>query len=163
MFVPENRVLGSTGAGVLIFTHVIEWERIYLSAYQVGQMQRDLDDACAYARQRTAFGSPIGSFQATAHRIADMKVRLEAARLLTYRAAWVKVRTGRAAAEAAIAKLYSSESELNGSLDLIQVHGGYGYMTEAGVERHVRDAVASRLYSGTTEMLRTAIGRSLHL
>ena len=163
VFVPDAQVLGKVGAGLLIFNHVIEWERIYLSAYHVGAMQRDVEDACIYARQRTAFGQPISSFQATANRIVDMKVRLEAARLLTYRAAWTKARTGSAPAEAAIAKLHTSEAQLACSLDLIQVHGSYGYVTEAGVERRVRDAVAGRFYSGTSELLHVALSRSLRL
>jgi alkylation response protein AidB-like acyl-CoA dehydrogenase len=161
--VSEQEVLGEVGAGLLTFTDVLEWERIWPSALQIGALQRDLDQARSYAKQRQAFGAPISSFQSVANRIVDMKVRLEAARLLTYRAAWVKARHGRAAGESAMAKLYTTESAVSSSLDLLQVHGGYGYMTEAGIERRVRDTVAGRIYSGTSEMQRAAVGHSLGL
>jgi alkylation response protein AidB-like acyl-CoA dehydrogenase len=162
-FVAEQEILGEVGGGLLVFNDVLEWERIWPSALQIGAMQRDLDQARSYAKQRRAFGAPISSFQSVANRIVDMNVRLEAARLLTYRAAWVKARRGRAGAESAMAKLFASEAAVNSSLDLVQVHGGYGYMTETGVERRVRDAVGSRIYSGTSEMQRAALGRALGL
>jgi alkylation response protein AidB-like acyl-CoA dehydrogenase len=162
-FVPEDQVLGRTGAGLLMFNDMMEWERIWPSALQIGALQRDLDQARAYTKERKAFGAPISSFQSVANRIVDMKVRIEAARLLTYHAAWVKAQGGKALAESAMAKLFTSETALTNSLDLVQVHGGYGYMTEAGIERRVRDAVGSRIYSGTSEMQRAVLGRSLGL
>jgi alkylation response protein AidB-like acyl-CoA dehydrogenase len=162
-FVPEDQVLGKVGAGLLMFNDMIEWERIWPSALQIGALQRDLDQARSYAKQRKAFGAPISSFQSVANRIVDMKVRLEAARLVTYHAAWVKAQGGNALAESSIAKLFTSETALSSSLDLLQVHGGYGYMTEAGIERRIRDAVGSRIYSGTSEMQRAVLGRSLGL
>jgi alkylation response protein AidB-like acyl-CoA dehydrogenase len=162
-FVPENQVLGRLGAGLLVFNDVIEWERIWLSALQLGALQRDLDQARSYARERKAFGAPIASFQSVANRIVDMKVRLEASRWLLYHAAWTKTHKGRALAESAIAKLSASEAALESSLDALQVHGGYGYMTESGLERRVRDAVGSRIYSGTSEMQRVVLSRALGL
>jgi alkylation response protein AidB-like acyl-CoA dehydrogenase len=162
-FIPEEEVLGEVGAGLLMFNDMMEWERIWPSAAQIGSLQRDLDQARAYARQRKAFGTAISSFQGVTNRIVDMKVRLEAARLLTYRAAWLKARGEHVLAESAMAKLWTSESAVSSSLDLLHVHGGYGYMTEAGIERRVRDAVGSRIYSGTSEMQRAVISRSLHL
>jgi hypothetical protein len=146
-----------------VFNEMMEWERIWPSAAQIGSLQRDLDLACSYARERKAFGAPISSFQGVASRIVDMKVRLETARLLTYRAAWMKASGEHARAESAMAKLWTSESAVSSSLDLLHVHGGYGYMSEAGIERRVRDAVGSRIYSGTSEMQRAVIGRSLGL
>ncbi len=162
-FVPAQQTLGKVGAGLLIFNDTLESERIWLSALHLGAMQRDLDQAREYARERKTFGAPIASYQSVANRIVDMQVRLETARLLTYRAAWVKVRRGRALAESAMAKLWASEVAVSSSLDLLQVHGGYGYMTEAGVERRVRDAVGSRIYSGTSEMQRVVLSRALGL
>ena len=162
-FVPDHGVLGHVGGGLLIFNDLLEWERIWPSALQIGAMQRDLDQACSYARERRAFGSPISSFQSVTNRIVDMKTRLEAARLLTYRAAWVKSHGANAGAESAMAKLYTSETAVTSSLDLVHLHGGYGYMTDAGLERRVRDAIGSRIYSGTSEMQRAAIGRNLGL
>jgi alkylation response protein AidB-like acyl-CoA dehydrogenase len=163
VFVPERQVLGRLGAGLLVFNDVLEWERIWLSALQLGALQRDLDQARSYARERKAFGAPIANFQSVANRIVDMKVRLEASRWLLYHAAWTKARKGRALAESAIAKLSASEAALQSSLDALQVHGGYGYMTESGVERRVRDAVGSRIYSGTSEMQRVILSRALGL
>jgi alkylation response protein AidB-like acyl-CoA dehydrogenase len=162
-FIPETEALGKVGAGLLIFNDVLEWERIWPSALQLGALQRDLDQACSYARERKAFGAPISSFQSVANRIVDMKVRLEAARLLIYHAAWAKVRHGHALAESAMAKLWASEAAVSSSLDLVQLHGGYGYMTEAGIERRVRDSVGSRIYSGTSEMQRVVLSRALGL
>jgi alkylation response protein AidB-like acyl-CoA dehydrogenase len=161
-FAQEN-VLGDIGAGALVFNELMEWERIWPSAAQVGALQRDLDAARAYSKDRKAFGEPIASFQGVSNRIVEMKVRLEAARLLVYQAAWLKADGRPAQAESAIAKLWVSESAVSSGLDSIQVHGGYGYMSEAGVERRLRDAVGSRIYSGTSEMQRAVIGRSLGL
>ena len=141
----------------------MDWERTCLFASHVGAMQRLLEQAIAYARTRRQFGQPIGKFQAVSHRIADMRVRLDAARLLTYRAAYQLGHARTASLEAAIAKLYVSESLLESATDTVQVFGGYGFMTEYGVERALRDAVGAPLYSGTSEMQRNIIARWLGL
>jgi alkylation response protein AidB-like acyl-CoA dehydrogenase len=161
--VPDENVLGEIGAGALVFNELMEWERIWPSASQVGAMQRDLDEARAYSKERKAFGAPIATFQGISNRIVDMKVRLEAARLLVYRAASLKAQGRSALAESALAKLWVSESAVASGLDSIQVHGGYGYMSEAGIERRLRDAVGSRIYSGTSEMQRAVLSRSMGL
>jgi alkylation response protein AidB-like acyl-CoA dehydrogenase len=163
VFVPEENVLGEVGTGALVFNELMEWERIWPTASQVGALQRDLDLARAYSKERSAFGAPIASFQGVSNRIVDMKVRLEAGRLLVYRAACLKAKGEPAQAEAALAKLWVSEAAVASGLDSIQVHGGYGYMSEAGIERRLRDAVGSRIYSGTSEMQRAVLGRSLGL
>jgi alkylation response protein AidB-like acyl-CoA dehydrogenase len=163
VIVPDANVLGKVGAGLLVFNETLEWERIWLLALLVGSLQRELDRTRAYARERKAFGTPIGGFQSVANRIVDMKLRLEAGRLLLYRAAWLKAQGRSALSESALAKLWLSESAIDSALDAVQVHGGYGYMTELGLERGLRDAVASRLYSGTSEMQRAIVGRSLGL
>jgi alkylation response protein AidB-like acyl-CoA dehydrogenase len=126
-------------------------------------MERLLEQAVQYARTRSQFGQAIGKFQAVAHKIADMKVRLEAARLLTYRAAWRLGRSKAVSLDAAMAKLYVSEALAQTSLDVLQVYGGYGYCVEYEVERAVRDALGSTIYSGTSEMQRTIIARWLGL
>jgi alkylation response protein AidB-like acyl-CoA dehydrogenase len=161
--VPDENVLGEIGAGALVFNELMEWERIWPSASQVGAMQRGLDEARAYSKERKAFGAPIATFQGISNRIVDMKVRLEAARLLVYRAASLKAQGRSALAESALAKLWVSESAVASGLDSIQVHGGYGYMSEAGIERRLRDAVGSRIYSGTSEMQRAVLSRSMGL
>jgi alkylation response protein AidB-like acyl-CoA dehydrogenase len=141
----------------------MEWERICLVACHIGTMQRLLEQSIQYARTRTAYGQAIGKFQAVSHRIADMKVRLEAARLLTYRAAWRLGRAKDIAIDASMAKLFTSESLVRSALDTVQIFGGYGFMTETGVERTLRDAVGSTIYSGTSEIQRNIIARWLGL
>src|SRR3954447_945872 len=162
-FVPEESALGQIGGGALIFNELLEWERIWTTAAQVGALQRDLEQARSYAKERKAFGAAIATFQSVANRIVDMKVRLEAGRLLVYRAACLKAQGRSALAESALAKLWVSESAVASSLDSIQVHGGYGYMSEAGIERRLRDAVGSRIYSGTSEMQRAVVSRTMGL
>jgi alkylation response protein AidB-like acyl-CoA dehydrogenase len=146
-----------------MFTHAMDWERICLFASHVGQVERLLETSREYARTRTQFGQPIGKFQAVAHKLADMKVQLEAARLLTYRAAWKLDHTKNVSLDGAITKLFVSETLLRAALDTVQVFGGYGYATEYEVERALRDAVGSTLYSGTSEMQRNIIARWLGL
>ncbi|MCL4798015.1 MAG: acyl-CoA dehydrogenase family protein [Burkholderiales bacterium] len=161
--VPREAVLGGVGAGSAIFTDSMDWERVCLFASHVGAMERLLETAVAYARTRTQFGQAIGKFQAVSHRLADMKVQLEAARLLVYRAAWRLEHARNASLDASIAKLFVSESLVQSALGAVQVHGGYGFMTEYEVERALRDAVGSTLYSGTSEMQRNIIARWLGL
>jgi alkylation response protein AidB-like acyl-CoA dehydrogenase len=162
-FVPEQNALGEIGGGALIFNELLEWERIWPTAAQIGALERDLEQARSYAKERKAFGAPIATFQGVANRIVDMKVRLEAGRLLVYRAASLKAQGRSALGESALAKLWVSESAVASSLDSIQVHGGYGYMSEAGIERRLRDAVGSRIYSGTSEMQRAVVSRAMGL
>ena len=123
----------------------------------------DLETSTRYARQRTQFGQTIGKFQAVSHKIADMKVNLEAARLLVYRAAWRLDHSKSASLDAAITKLFVSESLVQSALDTVQIFGGYGFTTEYDAERYLRDAVGSTLYSGTSEMQRNIIARWLGL
>lgn len=163
VWVPEDAVLGTVGGGATLFTQSMDWERTCLVACHVGAMERLLEEAVQYARTRKQFGQPIGKYQAIAHRIADMKVRLEASRLLTYRAASQLEQSRSVSLDAAISKLFVSESLLKSALDTVQVLGGYGIMVEYQVERALRDAVASTIYSGTSEMQRNIISRWLGL
>ncbi|MGH3272925.1 MAG: acyl-CoA dehydrogenase family protein [Streptosporangiaceae bacterium] len=161
--VPAASRLGPEGAGMAIFNSSMEWERSCLFASAVGAMRRQLDACVAYARSREQFGQPIGKFQGVAGKLADMHVRLEAARLLLYRVAWLKQQGRSAPAEAAAAKLFTSEAWVRSSRDAIQVHGAWGYLKEAGVERDLRDAIASTIYSGTSEIQRVILARMLGL
>lgn len=163
VFVPSEAVLGGVGAGSNIFTHSMDWERICLFATHVGTMERLLESSIGYARTRSQFGQSIGKFQAISHKVADMKVQLEAARLLVYRAAWRLDKQRNASLDASMAKLFVSEALVRTALDTVQIFGGYGYMTEYEVERALRDAVGSTLYSGTSEMQRNIISRWLGL
>ena len=162
-YVPAGHRVGREGAGMAIFNSSMTWERSCILASALGVMQRQVEACTAYARQRKQFGQPIGKFQAVAGKIADMYLRLEAARLLVYQAAWLGQQGKLALAEAAAAKLFTSEAWVASSLDAIQVHGAYGYLKESGVERDLRDAVASTIYSGTSEIQRVILARMLGL
>ena len=161
--VPAEAVLGGVGAGSTMFTRAMDWERTCLFASHVGQLERLLEKSVDYARQRTQFGQPIGKFQGVSHKVADMKVMLEAARLLVYRAAWRLDRSKSGSLDASIAKLFVSESLVRAALDTVQIFGGYGLMAEYDVERNLRDALCSTIYSGTSEMQRNIIARWLGL
>jgi hypothetical protein len=161
--VGPEAILGGEGSGATIFAQSMDWERACLGATHVGTMQRLLEGAVAHARARRSGGQPIGKHQAVAHKIADMKVRLEASRLLVYQAAWRLERTRASAIDASIAKLHVSDSLVASAHDAVQILGGYGFLVEQGVERTLRDAVASTIYSGTNEMQKNIIARWLGL
>ena len=155
--IPAENLLGKEGGGPAIFTASMEWERTCILASHIGAMQRLLETCTRYAKERKQFGQPIGKFDAIAGKIADMDVRLETARLVLYKAAWLK-KTGRhALREASIAKLYVSEACVATCRDALQIHGGYGYMTEYEIERELRDAMAGTIYSGTSEIQKVII------
>lgn len=162
-FVPESNRLGPEGVGAHLFNSAMEWERACILGAHVGAMERQLEECVAYARTRKQFGQPIGKFQSISNRIAEMKVRLETARLLLYKTTWLKKQGKPAQMEAAMAKLYLSEVFVESSLDAIRLHGGYGYMSEFETERDLRDAIGGTLYSGTSDIQRNIIARYLGL
>ena len=150
--VPVENLLGREGGGPAIFTASMEWERICIMAAKLGAMQRLLETCTKYARERQQFGKAIASFTPIANKIAQMDMRLEASRLLLYRAAWLKSQGKHPLREASIAKLFIADAYVQTSLDAIQIHGGYGYMTEYQIERELRDAISGKIYSGTSEI-----------
>ena len=156
-FVPESYRLGAEGGGFATFNYSLEFERCCILASQIGAMQRQLETSIAYARTRKQFGQPIGKFQSVSNRIADMKMRLETARLMLYKVAWTKSQGKSAMMDAAILKLYLSECFLESSMDAVRIHGGRGYLTETGVERDFRDAFGGVLYAGTSDIQRNII------
>ena len=156
-FVPSENRLGSEGAGISLSTNSLEWERCCILASQLGAMERQLEACIDYARERRQFGQPIGKFQAVSHRIVDMKLRFETSRLLLYKAAWLKQQGRSAMTEAALLKLHLSECFVESSLDAIRVHGGKGYMTDAAIERDLRDAVGGTIYAGTSDIQRNIV------
>jgi alkylation response protein AidB-like acyl-CoA dehydrogenase len=161
--VEGEQLLGEPGAGMALFNSSMRWERGCILAASVGTMQRQLERTVEYARERHQFGRPIGENQAVSHRLVEMKLRLETARLLVYQLAWL-IDAGRPASlESALTKLHLSESFVASSLDALQIHGGYGYMTEYELERDLRDAIGSRIYSGTSDIQRNLIARQLGL
>lgn len=161
--VPESARLGPEGAGVGLSTSSLEWERCCILASQLGAMERQLENCTDYARKRTQFGQSIGKNQAVSHRIVDMKLRLETARLLLYKVAWMKQQGRAAMAEAALLKLYLSECFVASSLDAIRVHGGHGYMSDNGIERDLRDAIGGTIYAGTSDIQRNIVASLMGL
>jgi alkylation response protein AidB-like acyl-CoA dehydrogenase len=163
VYVGPETVLGKPGAGAQQFQNSMDWERVCLFASHVGTMERLVDQSIEYARTRRQFNQPVGKFQAIQHKVADMKIRLEASRLLVRRAAAMLDRSKMVSLDAAVAKVFVSEALVQTSLDAVQIHGGYGYCTEYEIERAVRDAVGSTIYSGTSEMQRQIIARFVGL
>ena len=159
--VPVENCLGEEGQGVSILYESLEWERACLLAGSIGQVEFELDRCIKYANERVQFGRPIGQFQLIQERLANMKWRLEASRLLVYRAGWMKQKGIPARTEAAIAKLAISETRVANALDAVQIHGGYGYMREFEVERILRDSIAATIGAGSTEIQKITIARQL--
>jgi alkylation response protein AidB-like acyl-CoA dehydrogenase len=155
--VPAAAVLGGVGSGAMIFNQTMDVERLLVMAPAIGVMERLLERTVAHARERTAGAIPIGKHQSISHRIADMEMELEAARLLLYRAAWHRMHRGIATRESALAKLAVSEAYVKSCRSAVQIFGGYGYTVEYEVERELRDALATTLYVGTSEIQRNLI------
>lgn len=159
--VPQENRLGKEGAGSALFTHAMTWERGLILATAVGAMQRQLEECIRYTGERKQFGERIANFQMVAQRLVQMKFRLEAARGALYRSAWVKSRKKSGILEAAMAKLCISENWIQSCQDAIQIHGANGYTPEYGFERELRDALGSRIYSGTSEIQQLIIASLL--
>jgi alkylation response protein AidB-like acyl-CoA dehydrogenase len=161
--VGREQVLGAVGRGARVFQTSMDWERGLIMSAQVGAMQRTTERTIAYARGRRQFGRSIGRFETIADKVADMKIRLDASRALLYRAAHVMDAGADPTAASAEAKVFISEASVQTHLDALQIHGGYGYMTEFEVERALRDALGGTIYSGTSEIQRRLIARRLGL
>jgi alkylation response protein AidB-like acyl-CoA dehydrogenase len=161
--VPAEQRLGKEGNGGTIFKHSMAWERCCILASNAGSMERQIEACAQHAKTREQFGKPIAAYQAVSHRLVDMKVRLESARLLLYRAGWLRARGEEAAEAVAMAKLALAEAYVQSCLDAVQLFGGYGYTTEYEYERELRDAIGGRIYSGTSEIQREIIAREMGL
>ena len=159
-----DEVLGTEGEGFKIAMGVLDAGRIGIASQAVGLARAAYQAAVAYVRERKSFGQPIGSFQMIQAKIADMKIRLDAALLLTLRAAWAKGQTekhgGRFSTEAAVAKLTASEAAMFITHQALQIHGGMGYSKEMPLERYFRDAKITEIYEGTSEIQRMVIARN---
>jgi len=158
---PQHRLLGERGKGFRIALAALDGGRIGIAAQALGIARASMEDAIAYAKERHQFGRPIAAFQANQWKIADMATRIQAARLLTYRAAWVRDHGRRHTREAAMAKLYASETAMWSATQAVQMYGGYGYVQDYPVERHFRDAKITEIYEGTSEVQRLVIARQL--
>lgn len=160
---PVEQRIGEEGKGFRIAMAVLDSGRVGIAAQALGIAQAAYDAALQYSRERRAFGEPIGSFQAIQTKIADMKVRIEASRLLVYRAAWTRAAargTGaRNTLPGSIAKLHASETAMFVTHQALQIHGGMGYSKELPLERYFRDAKITEIYEGTSEIQRMVIAR----
>lgn len=159
--IPEEQLLGKEGDGFTIAMRTLEGGRIGIAAQAVGIAQGALDASIAYAKQRKQFGKPIGSQQAIAFKLANMATKLEAARLLTYRAAWRESQGLTYGKESAIAKLFAGDTAMEVTVEAVQIFGGYGYTKDFPVERYMRDAKITQIYEGTNEIQRLLISRFL--
>ena len=159
--IPAENLLGEEGEGDRLFLKTLDGGRIGIGAMALGLAQAAYEAASAYAKEREQFGRPIASFQGIAFKIADMAVQIDAARLMVYRAAWLKDSGQPYSTEAAMAKLFASEVARQVTNDAVQVHGGYGYITEYKVERYLRDAKLTEIGEGTSEIQRMVIARNL--
>jgi len=161
--VPGDHLLGDRGRGFANFLAILDDGRVAIAALAVGVIQACLDQSVAYAKDRNAFGKPIGSYQAVAFKCADLAVLAETARTLTYQAAWLKDVGRPFKKEAAMAKLYATEAAVTATREATQIFGGYGFMDETPVARHYRDAKILEIGEGTSEVQRLVISRQLGL
>jgi alkylation response protein AidB-like acyl-CoA dehydrogenase len=159
--VAGDALLGDEGGGFKIAMAALDGGRIGISSQAIGIARAALAESIAYAKGRHAFGTAIASHQAIQGKLADMQMHIEAAALLSMRAARLKERDGRYTREAAMAKLFASETAVRVCNDAVQIHGGYGYMRDLPAERHLRDARVTTIYEGTSEIQRLVIARSI--
>ena len=158
--VPESALLGQLHGGFKIAMMALDGGRIGISSQAIGIARAALEESVQYARDRKAFGKPIGDFQAMQWKLADMKTEIDAANLLSLRAAWLKDNGRPFSREASMAKLYASEMGVRVCNEAVQIHGGYGYTREFPAERHLRDVRVTTIYEGTSEVQRIVIARS---
>ncbi|KJS20163.1 MAG: acyl-CoA dehydrogenase [Clostridiaceae bacterium BRH_c20a] len=161
MRIPRENLLGKVNEGFKIAMHTLDGGRIAIAAQALGIAQAAFEAASEYSKQRVQFGQPIGKLQGIQWHIADMATEIQAARLLTYQAAWLKDQGLRYTKEAAMAKLFASEAASRFTSRAIQVHGGYGFMMEYPVQRHYRDAKITEIYEGTSEIQRMVIANNV--
>lgn len=161
LFVPEAQRLGVEGSGFGLAMQVFDHSRPMVAAFGVGLIQRCVDESLAYARSRISMGKPLVEHQAIAHKLAEMQMRLEAARLLTYQAAWLTDQGQRSTLQASIAKAFAADAAMWAATEAIQIFGGMGYSTEYPVEKLFRDAKVLQIYEGTSEIQRNIIAREM--
>jgi alkylation response protein AidB-like acyl-CoA dehydrogenase len=159
--VPLDQILGEEGEGFVNTMQVLDAGRIGIAALAVGLAQGAYEAALRYAQERKAFGKTISAFQAIQWKLADNATRIEGARLLTYRAAFLKDRGGRTTMESSMAKLYASEIAVKAADDCVQIHGGYGFVKDYPAEKYFRDVKLTTIGEGTSEIQRLVIARQL--
>jgi alkylation response protein AidB-like acyl-CoA dehydrogenase len=159
--VPADALLGGENGGFKIAMMALDGGRIGISSQAIGIARAALAESVAYAKERRAFDVPIASHQAIQWKLADMQTDIDAAHLLSMRAAWLKDQGSPFTREASMAKVFASEAAIRICNDAVQIHGGYGYTREMPAERHLRDARVTTIYEGTSEIQRVVIARSV--
>jgi alkylation response protein AidB-like acyl-CoA dehydrogenase len=159
--IPAEQLLGEEGHGFIDTMQVLDAGRIGIAALSVGLAQGAYEAALSYARERKAFGKTIAQFQAIQWKLADAATKIEAARLLTYRAAYLKQQGRRTTLESSMAKLYASEIAVKVADDCVQIHGGYGFVKDYPAEKYFRDVKLTTIGEGTSEIQRLVIARQL--
>ena len=159
--VSKENLVGNLGDGFKIALSTLDGGRIGIASQALGIAQASLDHSISYSKERKQFGKPIANNQIIQFKLADMAMEIEAARMLTHKAAWKKDSKVNFSASASMAKVYSSEVAMRASTQCVQIHGGYGYIKETGVDRLMRDAKITQIYEGTSEIQRVVIARDL--
>ena len=159
--VSKDNLVGELGDGFKIALSTLDGGRIGIAAQALGIAQASLENSIYYSKERKQFGKPISANQSIQFKLADMAMQVEAARLLTYKAAWKKDSNMNFGVSASMAKVFASEVAMQSSNQCVQIHGGYGYIKETGVERLMRDAKITQIYEGTSEIQRVVIARDL--
>lgn len=161
VFVPEDHRLGEEGSGFALAMTVFDHSRPMVAAFGVGLIERCIDESLAYARERSSMGRKLIEHQAIAHKLAEMRMRLEAARLLTYQAAWLVDQGRPNTLQASIAKAFAADAAMWSATEAVQIFGGMGYSTEYPVEKLFRDAKVLQIYEGTSEIQRNIMAREM--
>jgi alkylation response protein AidB-like acyl-CoA dehydrogenase len=161
--VPASHVIGREGLGFPILEHVMKWEILCSFIVSIGEMQRRLEKCVQYAKTRTQFGQTIGSFQSVANKLVEMRMGVDVSRAWLYRTAEKVQRNENTTIDVAIAKLLASEHAIASAMHAVQIFGGYGYMTEYGLEKDLRNSVAGAIYSGTSDIQRNRIAKMMGL
>ena len=159
--VPYKNIIGGEGEGFRIALSTLDGGRIGIASQALGIAQSSLDHSISYSKERKQFGKPISKNQEIQNKLANMAIEIESARLLIHKAAWLKDKKQNFGHVASMAKVYASEVAMRASTDCVQIHGGYGYIRETGVERLMRDAKITQIYEGTSEIQRLVIARHL--
>jgi len=159
--VPKENLIGKEGEGFKIALSTLDGGRIGIASQAIGIAQASLEKSVSYSKERVQFNKPISANQAIQNKLANMAIEIESARLLIYKAAWLKDMNQNFGVAASMAKVYASEVAMRASTECVQIHGGYGYIAETGVERLMRDAKITQIYEGTSEIQRLVIARDL--
>jgi len=159
--VPKENLIGKEGEGFKIALSTLDGGRIGIASQAIGIAQASLEQSISYSKDRVQFNKPISANQAIQNKLANMAIEIESARLLIYKAAWLKDMNQNFGVAASMAKVYASEVAMRASTECVQIHGGYGYIAETGVERLMRDAKITQIYEGTSEIQRLVIARDL--